>query len=189
MTHGTPAQFAAGCINDTACLNHRTGLMTCREAAIRYRGDYAYRKQVDAGVASAEREVFARPAKPVKATVKRAKAAPTPRVTKGIIGPDGLVHGTTTGYKRCKPPTECPAIAAGLPSCAEAGREKARLMWRARKGTTSRPEAKHGTVSGYSTFKCRAGDVCPAIAETGKSCADAVADAARIRYHAQKGKA
>lgn len=56
--HGTPAGFEAGCRG--GCPNKDSeDLMTCREAVVRYRGDWRYRRAVDAGNATAEKEEFA----------------------------------------------------------------------------------------------------------------------------------
>jgi hypothetical protein len=51
--HGTPAGFALGCRGAT-CANHATEWPTCKEANLRYQGDYMYRKRVDAGMTLAE---------------------------------------------------------------------------------------------------------------------------------------
>lgn len=45
--HGTPAGFDAGC-KDASCPGSDRG-QTCRQAAVRYRGDYSYRRLVDSG--------------------------------------------------------------------------------------------------------------------------------------------
>jgi hypothetical protein len=198
MTHGTPDGFDQGCRTDVSCVNHRTHLMTCREASIRYRGDYAYQKAVDAGTATTEREVFSKPERPKvpkapkigsKPSSPRAKAEPratTARPTKGIIGPDGFVHGTPSGYMRgC--PDHCPAVDAGLPSCTDAAKarwRKAAAKARADRKGKARPSARHGTTSGYQQFKCRSRTDCPAVAEGRVSCGQAKADYMKSRKKA-----
>ena len=199
-THGTPATYSTGCTVDAWCPNHRTNLMTCREAAIRYRGDYQYARLVDAGTPPLTRETFVEP-KPERAPKRRptrlrrepkpatVSNAPKRRriLTNGIIGPDGLTHGTSTGYRRCKDPVNCPAVAAGKRSCVEVGRELAAKKWRERHNPTARTRvAKHGTPSGYSQFKCR--DNCPAAANGGVSCRQSATDAARARYARKREK-
>lgn len=191
IVHGTPAGYAS-CRSNGGCDNHQTGLMTCMEAAMRYRGDAAYAKQVDAGNAPLEPEQFA-PDKPTRAPkakkVRKARTTVTskPRPTNGVIGPDGLVHGTPTGYRRCKNSAECPATAAGKPSCLQAGRDYYRVAnERKRRAEGQQPAraAKHGTASGYTVFKCRAGAPCPA--PDGATCSDASAADRRAYYQKQK---
>ncbi|MBC7594575.1 MAG: hypothetical protein H7288_11660, partial [Kineosporiaceae bacterium] len=52
--------------------------MTCDEAVIRYRGDYAYMKAVKAGTATAEKESYTTPKPPrlVLETVEEAAKRP-----------------------------------------------------------------------------------------------------------------
>jgi len=56
--HGTPQGYTDGCRGKSECRNHRTKLMTCIEAHIRYQGDYAYRTAVNAGTATAAKETY-----------------------------------------------------------------------------------------------------------------------------------
>jgi hypothetical protein len=51
--HGTPAGFTQGC-RGSKCANHGSEWPTCKEANLRYQGDYVYRRRVDAGMTLAE---------------------------------------------------------------------------------------------------------------------------------------
>jgi hypothetical protein len=202
MTHGTPHDHPT-CTTDATCNNHRTHLMTCREAVIRYAGDYQYRKQVDAGTATTEKPTFPKPEREKvpkapkigsKPRAPRVKAEPKPRRLVGVLGPEGLVHGSEAGYLRgCRDKDDCYAITVGLPSCVvvatTAGNIRSKRSFdrkRALAGRTKRGEAKHSTQSGYVQFKCRAGHPCPSSLAGGLSCAEAAAGAARVRYQAKR---
>lgn len=81
--HGTVQGYRAGCRGRGACLTSYLG--TCEDAMIRYRGDYAFSKAVDAGATLAEleaRDVEARrrDAESVRAQNAAARAAGRPRV-------------------------------------------------------------------------------------------------------------
>jgi hypothetical protein len=116
IVHGTPTGHDAGC-RGSSCTNHRTGLMTCTEAHIRYQGDYAYRKAVDAGTATAEREVFAKPACVVVAVKRKPKALATPKLKpEPKVRKRRLVagHGSVSMYvKGCHKRELCPMPEGG----------------------------------------------------------------------------
>jgi len=190
MTHGTPTGYDAGCHGSAECANHRTGLMTCAEARTRYRGDYSYRKAVDAGTATAERETFAKPVKVKRVVVEtkaeaakrpaKIKAAPnraaTPRKPKTVKGPRTpreLVHGTPYGATRCK--TDCPNEAKGLITCRQASRDWQNAYAARRRAGNGAPIV-HGTSTGYQ-MGCHDRAKCPAEV----TCSDAVRDRERAR--------
>ncbi|MEX1078909.1 MAG: hypothetical protein WED09_07360 [Homoserinimonas sp.] len=52
--HGLPAGYEQGCRGARECVNYDTELPLCRDAAIRYRSDYGYKKLVDQGMSPAE---------------------------------------------------------------------------------------------------------------------------------------
>jgi len=115
--HGTPQGYDDGCRGKSECRNHRTKLMTCIEAHIRYQGDYVYRTAVDAGTATAAKEVYAAVkvprlvaesrsqaatrasrAKPKVATAPKKEPKPRPKAK----------HGTASGYKSYTCRDDCP---------------------------------------------------------------------------------
>jgi hypothetical protein len=99
---GTPQGYKDGC-RGANCANHRTDLMTCTQANIRYQSDNTYRKQVDAGTATAEREVFV---EPVKAKAVRTSTAVPPRLKRPMLAHE---HGTAYGYALgCRKTYPCP---------------------------------------------------------------------------------
>lgn len=52
--HGLPAGFEEGCRSAGGCPNHGTELLVCRDAWMRYRSDYSFKKRVDRGLTCAE---------------------------------------------------------------------------------------------------------------------------------------
>lgn len=198
--HGSPHRFGADCRTDRQCPNYGTRLPTCAQAALKYRGDWEYIKQVDAGLTPAEivdaaeavaaetarvaveQRAARTPAKPKRKP--QPKRATTTFVTKGVIGPDGRVHGTIAGYKRCKDPDGCPAVTAGLKSCLVVGREAGRANYVPT--GTRRKVAVHGTASGYAKYKCRDRQACPAAVAGGMSCGEATSIAGAARHKAKK---
>ena len=116
--HGTPQGYTDGCRGKSECRNHRTKLMTCIEAHIRYQGDYAYRTAVNAGTATAAKETYkvakvprlvaesrsqaatrASRAKPKVAKAPKKEPKPRPKAK----------HGTASGYKSFARPHDCPS--------------------------------------------------------------------------------
>ncbi|TFC59449.1 MULTISPECIES: hypothetical protein [unclassified Cryobacterium] len=165
--------------------------MTCTEASIRYAGDYAYRKQVDAGTATAEKEVFAKPVKvkpvkvvkppvvkppkPVREPKPKPVKAPRPpkppkpvkvsRTYKTNRVPRVLAdkpHGTTQAQRRA-----CEGDCPNEESCADK-LSRMRAEQKAARANTEFPEGKHGTLAGYSDG-CHKHSPCPGNAE-GKTC-------------------
>ncbi|MWV50090.1 hypothetical protein GRS96_12505 [Rathayibacter sp. VKM Ac-2803] len=57
--HGHPTGYADGCRTNAACPNAGTDQMTCKDAGIRYAGDWAYHRDVDNGTATTDRPSFA----------------------------------------------------------------------------------------------------------------------------------
>jgi hypothetical protein len=189
--HGTPQGYNEGC-RGANCATHGTDLMTCTEAAIRYAGDYAYRKQVDAGTATTEKEVFAKPVrvKPVKVVkppvVKPPKPVrePKPKPVKAPRPPKPLKpvkatraykqrkprvlpekpHGTTQAQRRvCN--EDCP----NEESCTDK-RRRMLAEQKAARALNEFPEGKHGTLAGY-TDGCHKHSPCPGNAD-GETCAE-----------------
>lgn len=98
ITHGTPAGYDAGCTRRAGCDNaDDPELMTCPEAKQRYRGDWAYRRAVDNGTATAEYEHFAtaRAKKPAATTPTTPKPAPRPRVEVAPLAPEAAAAWDT----------------------------------------------------------------------------------------------
>jgi len=54
LTHGTLEAFNAGCTSKLNCPNHWAGEPTCKQIDLRYRSDYQFRKQIDAGMTPAQ---------------------------------------------------------------------------------------------------------------------------------------
>lgn len=123
--HGTPKGYELGC-RGAACPNQQSTELTCRQAHMKYQGDYAYRKAIDAGETWVEPVVVKAPvpaAKPKPAPVapKPAASAVSARSGRLKVGVDdvGFPHGTPNGYARgCKKPVVCPAEV----SCTDANR-------------------------------------------------------------------
>jgi hypothetical protein len=166
VTHGTPHDHPT-CTTDLTCNNHRTNLMTCREAAIRYNGDYAYRKQVDAGTATTEKATFPKPERvkvPKAPKLGSKPRAPRPSRAKPAAV-RSITHGTISGYRNgCR--DGCPAAV----TCRAVKAEKERVQ-RRRRGIKPRVIVAHGTNQGYKKFECRSD--CPSAAAGGISCSEA----------------
>lgn len=158
IPHGTLTGHASGCRSDATCPMTHENQRTCKQIDVLYRGDYRFRKQIDAGLTPAqileaeraaeaeakEARIAARiAAAQPKTPTKRVRRPSVTRATKGVLGPDGYVHGTGAGYRRCKDPIGCPAVDAGLQSCLVVGREIALESWRKRQGVKN--EMKEGT--------------------------------------------
>ena len=107
-THGTPTGYTNGCHGEASCTNHRTGRMTCAEANVRYAGDYAYRKAVDAGTATDEREVFAKEKRKTTRVVVHVQRTPRPPRPNRVLTP-ATVHGKRHAYQAgCRDRATCP---------------------------------------------------------------------------------
>ena len=207
--HGTPAGHSLGC-RGAECLNRHTALMTCDEAAQRYRGDYAYMKAVDAGTATTDkysapklvpriiRETPAAAKKRAKVKVKakepRSPRKPLYQARFVKVAGTNFRHGTMTNARRgCV--TDCPQEAAGGQSCQTAkatfyARQNARAqaIRDARKlaGLPAQiPAANpivHGTAYGASSGKCTD---CPETLAGRPSCVDV----RRVRDQGYRDKA
>jgi hypothetical protein len=188
IVHGTPAGYASGCRASGECENQGSAtLMTCAEAQVRYRGDYAYHKAVDSGVATAEKLIYDKP------TRSRATPEPKPKGQR-FAGSLDVRHGTHSGYNRgCQRPENCPNLARGLPTCYQVhtdyNREWALQARRARgvkpKGQSDIP---HGKMAGYKRG-CRLGDQCPGKLAGGLSCKEAIAIYNKhLRHEAERKK-
>jgi hypothetical protein len=138
--------------------------MTCTEADLRHKGDYAYIKAVADGTATAEKEVFAKVgprivSESAKAAAKRAKATvkrQTPLVSTGrrrgrVVGP--IVHGTMRGARLgCK--IDCPGDPETGMTCQQKRAEYQRELWALGKPKRDADRAgnvktiKHGTMHG-----------------------------------------
>lgn len=120
--HGTPAGFELGCKN--GCPGAENG-QTCEQAAIRYRGDFSYRKLVDGGATVEvlrEPELFgkvakaAKPVQPKKLTPIDVPVIEMPQAPKLGDGVDPVKderpmpeHGTPARHARgCKSDEDCP---------------------------------------------------------------------------------
>lgn len=66
--HGHPTGYADGCRTNATCPNAGTDQMTCKDASIRYAGDWAYHRDVDNGTATTDRAFTEKPAR--KRTIK-----------------------------------------------------------------------------------------------------------------------
>lgn len=175
IVHGTPAGAEAGC-RGIECPNHGTELMTCRQAAQRYRGDYAYMKLVDAGTPPLTPETFARtprpqPApKPAREPAAR-KPAPAPRARRAEQdAAPAKPAQEKKAPKRTKSPkraTAPRALTPQTPQTAAVSLSKPSRPKRTRKPT----EPVHGTVYGFARGCKRPGD-CPKTALGEKSCAE-----------------
>ena len=182
IIHGTPAGAAAGC-RGIECPNHRTELMTCRQAAQRYRGDYAYKKLVDAGTPPLTPETFARttriqPAPVTPAKAARVKAAPKPDPTPRPQRPQrpeptsapAKPARTKAAPKRANAPRQSTTpspLAPRSPQSAAESRSKPSRPKRVRKPS----EPVHGTVYGFARG-CKQPEDCPKTALGEKSCAE-----------------
>lgn len=188
MTHGTPTGYTNGCHGEASCANHKTGRMTCTEANVRYAGDYAYRKAVDNGTATDEREVFAKDKRPSRRVVVETKAEAAKRPKRVVKAPKKTAapkvvrvqrpqtHGSPFNARNCK--DNCPNEAAGGPSCRQAHRAYQNAYYaRARAGEG--PPVKHGTRYGYQAG-CQDRATCPKPA--GETCADMQTAYARMAY-------
>jgi hypothetical protein len=197
--HGTPQAYNEGC-RGANCAHHGTDLMTCTEAATRYAGDYQYRKQVDAGTATAAKEVFA---KPVKVKVVRVPVVKAPRPVKPPKPPKPVRVPKPKPVKAPRPPK--PPKPVKVARTYKANRAP-RVLIEKPHGTTQRqrrdcegdcpneepcrvknmrirnehkalrkikpfPEGKHGTLAGYSDG-CHKASPCPGGAD-GLTCTQA----------------
>ena len=188
--HGTPAGHRLGC-RGAECANWHTDLMTCAEAAQRYKRDYAYIRQVDAGTATAAKEVFEKaaprivketPAASKKRARKTVKAKAIRRQGAKAVDSNGR-HGSKMQADRgCV--ADCPEEALGRDSCqtvraAQLKRDNARAQARrdARKleGLLGSIPAvgplRHGTRFGARNG-CDTIDACPEKAAGRLSCVE-----------------
>ena len=154
--HGSPAGYLHGCRHPSACLYHHSPtLLTCAEAMIRRRGDYAAA------------------CLPVHQPLPRT----SPRPESGDSSPpdeDGPVHGTRWGYRRgCRRDDHCPHWGLGRTTCAAARRDYYAAYHQRRLHGDGTP-IEHGTSAGYLAG-CRTAAACPR-SEGGESCSEARAE-------------
>ena len=201
--HGTPTGHSLGC-RGAECLNRHTALMTCDEAAQRYRGDYAYMKAVDAGTATTEKYSVPKPAPRIirespAAAKKRARRPAARRVSTYRaqfvkVAGTNFRHGTRTNALRgCV--TDCPQEAADGDSCqtvlaahyarrnamAQGIRDARKLAGLPAKIPPANPIV-HGTAYGASSGKCTD---CPETLAGRPSCVDV----RRVRDQGYRDKA
>lgn len=151
--HGSRAGYELGCRSKGGCLHDADSeFLTCAEAAIRSRWDFAAAKLPD------------------DQPLPRA-GAPAPAATTTTTTRSGPVHGTPWGYQRgCRDSRQCPNWRAGRVTCAEArSRYVTKNKERRRRGHGS--GIQHGTSGGY-LLGCRDRDACPGDA-TGRTCPEA----------------
>lgn len=152
--HGTREGYARGCkgANCPGLLDPNIGI-ACRGAAMRYSGDFAFRRALDAGQTPAEYLAAERATSEAATVAERAAKrkrppepepehepqepiVPTPPATRDINDPE-FPHGTDAGFQRgCTVIDDCPRS----PSCREVHREKHRAYQAtraAKKKTTS----------------------------------------------------
>jgi len=151
--HSTPAGHEQGC-RGAACPGKLDNGYSCSEAAIRYNGDFTYRRLVDSGktpqeitalaaeIAKPKREIVSKPERTVEAT-PRPKAPSKPLTAQPVfeatkadeVAPivtytaEGkpVTHGTPNGYQKgCRNEDLCPNVTIGLISCVQARRDYAR---------------------------------------------------------------
>jgi hypothetical protein len=143
--HGTIEGHRLGC-KTGACPGKASELGdSCRQANIRYHGDWEYRKAVDAGLPlppmvrdkpkgsklkAATSSIIVEPTIDVASTVaplpaEKPKLAPKAEPVKKVRAT--WQHGTAWGFQKgCKVDAECPAAIAGGQSCGDV----ARAYWR-----------------------------------------------------------
>ncbi len=161
IVHGSPAGFAAGCRSRGGCPHARSETtLTCVEASIARRRDYAYARL------------------PATQVLPRSCAqAVTPTLTRDV---DSDVHGTPRGYRRgCVSDRHCLNWELGRITCAEA-RRRYLAKWKASRWEGTGRSIEHGTSNGY-LLGCR--DRCPGDAQ-GMTCSDA-----RTRYKLDRARA
>ena len=206
ITHGHPTGYTAGC-RGPECPHWHTDLMTCTEAHTRYQGDYAYRKAVDAGTATAEK--YAAPkvvAHIVRETPKAAKKRAVARVkAKKVYVPTGkprgrvpgpLVHGTSRGTRMgCK--EDCPGDPVTGVTCRQKRATERRTAWARRqeraghgnptgKKTGPAPSWEHGTRTGAKEYGCKTN--CPNELAGGISCIQASRNYSKAAYDVARAK-
>lgn len=141
LAHGSSDGHETGCLTARMCPNENsTEWLTCREAAIRRRGDYRW---------SSFPRGLAMPRSDSEEALRAALAATAKQAP---------VHGTIWGYARgCRNTTACPS--AARKSCLDARREYLRNWRQARNAGSGRP-VEHGTPRGYGSG-CTAAAACP----------------------------
>lgn len=123
--HGTPDGFLKGC-KGAHCPAQVEGGLRCRDAYLKYQGDFRYRKVIDAG------GVWTEPAAEPAVKVPAVRVVETPVAEVAPVGKpkrkpgarlEGVKHGTTTGYSygcRCE---ECRDAAAEYQRARKARRQ------------------------------------------------------------------
>lgn len=138
--HSTREGYERGC-RGSACLGKLEHGFSCSEAAVRYAGDYGYRKRVEAGMTPAEiAEADA---------VERSAAAPAPKAKRKAAP---VVEAAADPVGR--------ALVAAAVEQAEAERGEVRDEVAAAPKRRATPEIVHGTNAGYQRG-CRRDEDCP----------------------------
>ena len=140
VIHGTPNGYTLGC-RGSLCTNHHSAThMSCTEAHIRYAGDWAFMRAVDAGtadtlkvtytvalgarlVAETAAEAASRPARASRAKTRTGTPKPAPKRR------EKARHGTAWGYKLFRCRDDCPETF----TCRMAANESRMVSERARK--------------------------------------------------------
>lgn len=170
LEHGTPAGYKAGCKGIGGC--DPDAPWTCAQAMQRYRGDWTFKRRVDAGMTPAEIAELEAAERREQRMRTRAEATTATPVAIDASSPSpprraALAHQSTATSKVRAIPT--PKRSAKAKPAAK-GTPKPRGAARA-----DRPHGVHGTPSGY-TRGCRLGDQCPAKLAGGTSCQEANRD-------------
>ncbi|QJU54372.1 hypothetical protein SCB71_14600 [Herbiconiux sp. KACC 21604] len=127
--HGTKEGYDRGC-RSGACPNAFEGETICRDAFLRYQGDYAYRKAVDAGETPpplistsgvVNERVATVPTMTFYDSVEPLPEARPERVLRRRAAKTEAVHPSPAMYQRgCRRDNECPSFLEGGKSCRQA---------------------------------------------------------------------
>lgn len=192
VQHGTLDGYRAGCRAELSCPARAAGA-SCLAVAIRYAGDWPFRRYVDAGLT--EREAADRcaaddaaaqpaPARALRAVGRRSGVARGDRRGAGGAAvrraPAAAEHGTVLGYRRgCHAGDPCPST----PTCAQAAAADRRRT------RVRRPrQLVHGTRAGYARG-CTDPETCPQHELQLPTCAEVGRAYGRERYRATRAAA
>ena len=164
--HGTIEGHRLGC-KSGACPSKAAGGDSCAQAMIRYRGDWEYKKAVDAGevpppmihdrpsgskLKAATSSLIIEPTIDVASTIAPPPVEPNPKAARPAKSPAAPKvkkptrtwrHGTVWGYhKGCRVDEECPAFIEGGRSCYQV----AKAYWRERSALNSTGKRKVRSV-------------------------------------------
>jgi hypothetical protein len=169
--HGTKEGFERGCRGGACPNKFEEGATICRDAAMRYARDYAYRRAIDNGETpppefpdavpkkkttkaspNAEERVWAEPVVTVADTI--AEPAPEqPAGSTALAFPRGkrgpaVFHGTKGGYQKgCRVDHQCPSFLGGGKSCRLAAMEYQRDRRAAISAKAERPAPRPATFA------------------------------------------